>query len=182
MENEYQVMNHLQKNDKMSQRAIAERTGLSLGAVNILIKKMVRKGLIKVEKLNSRTMRYILTPKGLQEKASLTYSYIQQSYRQLLNIHQIIDELLLNHEKMTKEKLVLLFGPQDEICEIIAQHLRDRSISYEVYNELEDQLSINWELIKKHDLMFTWREVEEKQLNTVPNIEVVNIMKLLVSA
>ncbi len=94
MENEYQVLNHLQENEITTQRKISSNTGLSLGAVNLLLKKMTRKGLIKVETLNTRTIRYILTPQGLQEKARLTYSYIRQSYGQLLKINQALDDLV----------------------------------------------------------------------------------------
>jgi DNA-binding MarR family transcriptional regulator len=68
MEVEYQVLTHLQENEQTTQRNISQRTGLSLGAVNILLKKMARKGLIKIEKLNTRTIRYILTPQGMKEK------------------------------------------------------------------------------------------------------------------
>ncbi len=76
MEHEYQVLTHLQENETTTQRKISKRTGLSLGAVNLLLKKMGRKGLIKIERLNARTVRYILTPKGIQEKSRLTYRYI----------------------------------------------------------------------------------------------------------
>ncbi len=41
MEPEYEVLSHLQENEITSQRKIARRTGLSLGAVNLLMKKMV---------------------------------------------------------------------------------------------------------------------------------------------
>ena len=71
MEPEYEVLSHLQENETTTQRNISKRTGLSLGAVNLLMKKMVRKGLVKVEKLSARTMRYILTTRGMQEKHPL---------------------------------------------------------------------------------------------------------------
>jgi DNA-binding MarR family transcriptional regulator len=71
MEHEYEVLNHLQENEITTQRRISKRTGLSLGAVNLLLKKMARKGLIKIEKLNSRTMRYILTPQGYRKSPAL---------------------------------------------------------------------------------------------------------------
>ena len=84
MEQEYQVLNHLQENETTTQRHISTNTGLSLGAVKLLLKKMARKGLIKIEKLNSRTMRYILTPKGIKEKTRLTYQFVRSSYRQII--------------------------------------------------------------------------------------------------
>ena len=68
MEAEYKVLSHLQENETTTQRHISARTGLSLGSVNLLLKKMVRKGLVKIERLNKRTVRYILTPQGIKEK------------------------------------------------------------------------------------------------------------------
>jgi len=43
MEHGYQVLNHLQENEITTQRKISAKTGLSLGAVNLLLKKMTRK-------------------------------------------------------------------------------------------------------------------------------------------
>ena len=39
MEHEYEVLTHLQKNEITTQRKISKRTGLSLGAVNLLLKR-----------------------------------------------------------------------------------------------------------------------------------------------
>lgn len=175
MENEYQVLSHLQENEKTSQRAIAEQTGLSLGAVNILIKKMARKGLIKVEHLNSRTMRYILTPQGMQEKARLTYSYIRQSYRQLLTINQTIDKLVDDYQDQLDGSPIIIFGPEDEMREIIAQHLQDLGLSFQTLSGLTE-LS-QYKTDKTKNLVITWREDEEGALPS--NNSAVNIMKML---
>ena len=98
MEQEYQVLNHLQENETTTQRHISTTTGLSLGAVNLLLKKMARKGFIKVERLNSRTMRYILTPKGIKEKTRLTYNFVRRSYHHILNITSAVETLLKEHD------------------------------------------------------------------------------------
>ncbi|MFW6274035.1 MAG: winged helix-turn-helix transcriptional regulator, partial [Halanaerobium sp.] len=71
------VLQILDKEDSPSQRQIAEETGFSLGLVNILIKKAVKKGFIKIEKLNSRNIKYILTPAGIKEKTDKTIDYIK---------------------------------------------------------------------------------------------------------
>ena len=175
MENEYQVLTHLQENEQTTQRKISSRTGLSLGAVNLLLKKMIYKGLIKVEKLNTRTMRYILTPKGLQEKARLTYRYIRQSYRQLLKINQALDNLLIEHAAHLNGKPLILFGPVDEIREILTQHLVERSLPFEICGENDPPEKITGS--NNQGFILTWREEEEAKLNGRPRA--VNIMKLL---
>ncbi len=70
MEAEYQGLNHLQHKIMTTQRNITQRTGLSIGAVNILIKKMVR-------------MRYILTPRGVKEKIRRNYQFVRSSCYQI---------------------------------------------------------------------------------------------------
>lgn len=39
METEFKVLSHLQENETTTQRNISERTGTSLGSVNLLLKK-----------------------------------------------------------------------------------------------------------------------------------------------
>ena len=54
------ILEELEKNPDVTQRDLSEKTGLSLGMVNMLLKKFVKKGFVKLEKLNSRSFRYIL--------------------------------------------------------------------------------------------------------------------------
>jgi DNA-binding MarR family transcriptional regulator len=173
METEYQVLNHLQENEMTTQRKISAKTGLSLGAVNLLLKKMTRKGLIKVETLNTRTMRYILTPQGLQEKARLTYRYMRQSYQQLLKINQVLDDLIAEHTAKLDGQPLILFGPPDEISEILIQYLSEHSLPYKTHTKPDS--FINKQILDER-LILTWREEEETALNDL--LLVVNIMKL----
>lgn len=118
MENELQILNNIEKNKNTTQRDLAKNTGMSLGNVNILIKRLVRKGLLKIEKLNPRTIRYILTPEGLREKAELTYRYVVASYKFINEINSRIDAVLglYMHEGIRE---TILFGGHDEVCEIL---------------------------------------------------------------
>lgn len=171
MEHEYQVLAHLQDNEQTSQRKISKRTGLSLGAVNILIKKMVRKGLVKVEKLNSRTMRYIITPQGIKEKTRLTYQFVRSSYRQILNITTAVEELLAA-EAFNSTNQVILYGPADEVEQILKNTLRGLNINPEIKRPEEDNFKP-----KKDQLVLTWRYEDEETLTG--NSRVFNIMNLI---
>ena len=180
MEEEYEVLTFLQENEITTQRKISSRTGLSLGAVNLLLKKMIRKGLIKVEKINTRSMRYILTPRGLQEKARLTYLFIRSSYRRIIKINHALDDLLDSYAASIDGRKVILFGPKDEVSEIICRHLDHQAVSYRHYADQadqSDQLKEENLASLKSPLVITWREEEEEKLN--PEINSVNIMKIL---
>jgi DNA-binding MarR family transcriptional regulator len=69
-----------------TQRDLAARLGIALGLTNALVRRLARKGHIKIAHVSPRRVRYLLTPKGILEKSRLTYSYIQFSvgyYRDL---------------------------------------------------------------------------------------------------
>jgi DNA-binding MarR family transcriptional regulator len=172
MQSEYEILTHLQDNEQTSQRNISQRTGLSLGAVNILIKKMVRKGLIKVEKLNSRTMRYILTPQGMKEKTRLTYQFIRSSYQQILNITTAAEGLIAEEQTKNSTNNLVLYGPADEVEKILLATLRGLNVKAEIKRPEEDGFSPD-----PHQLVLTWR-YEDEQILPTPN-RVVNIMNLV---
>jgi len=172
MENEYQILSHLQENEKTSQRKISQNTGLSLGAVNILIKKMVRKGLIKVEKLNSRTIRYILTPQGMHEKARLTYQYVSSSYRQIMKISRTVETLISSKQFNGEKEEVILFGPPDEVEQVLKMTLNNLNIKAKVIRPEQNGL----EHLDKQ-LILIWREEEENICKNKSGIY--NIMKLV---
>ena len=174
MEPEYAVLNHLHENEITTQRKISKRTGLSLGAVNLLLKRMARKGLIKIEKLNARTMRYILTPQGLQEKSRLTYRYIRQSYQQIIRINQAMDQLIAEQAEVLEGEAVILCGPADEIMEILTEYLKKKDISFMTCPEAG---SINKLAVSNGRLILIWRDEEEEFLEC--SHQAVNIMSII---
>jgi len=172
MENEYQVLNHLQENEMTTQRKISSHTGLSLGAVNLLLKKMVRKGLIKVEKLNARTVRYILTPHGMKEKTKLTYQFIRSSYRQIINITGAVETLIIEEQSKDSINNVILYGPADEVEQILINTLRGLNVTPEIKRPEEDNFKPG-----PDQLILTWRSEDEESLPV--NCRAVNIMNLV---
>lgn len=65
-----------------TQKALAEEMGLSVGKVNYILKAFIKKGLIKAENFanasSKKKYRYLLTPRGIQEKLILTERFIQR--------------------------------------------------------------------------------------------------------
>ena len=174
MENEYEVLAHLHENELTTQRKISKHTGLSLGAVNLLLKKMARKGLVKVEKLSARKVRYILTPQGMQEKSRLAYRFIRKSYKQILKINLLLDHLLIEHADCINGKAVILCGPADEIMEILTHLLNLNNIKSELCSDTD---CLNKLTASTDQLVLIWREEEEEKLEG--RLGAVNIMEML---
>ncbi len=61
-----------------NQRSIAKHADLSLGMVNLILKRFIQMGYIRIKNLNGRRLNYLLTPKGMYEKSRQSCHYIQR--------------------------------------------------------------------------------------------------------
>ena len=80
----------LEKNPELTQRALAAELGLSLGKAQYVLKSLVDIGLVKVANFqrsdNKWGYAYLLTPRGIAEKAAITVRFLarkQEEFRQL---------------------------------------------------------------------------------------------------
>ncbi|MBI1318958.1 MAG: winged helix-turn-helix transcriptional regulator [Candidatus Hydrogenedens sp.] len=75
------VLNAVDYESAVTQRDLARTLGVSLGLINVYLKRCLRKGVIKVTQAPARRYRYYLTPHGFAEKARLTAEFLDQSFR-----------------------------------------------------------------------------------------------------
>lgn len=87
---EYMILDQIDRTPEVSQRDLSSYTGLSLGSVNILLKKMAKEGLLKIESIPAHRVMYMLTPKGMLEKANKTMSYMKLHYKAIEETKQSI--------------------------------------------------------------------------------------------
>ena len=73
----------LKENPAATQRDIARIQGISLGMVNAVLNRITQKGWIKLQHVNSRSIRYALTAEGLSEIARRTADYMRRSFAEM---------------------------------------------------------------------------------------------------
>jgi len=82
----YKILKELQQDPDISQRELARRLEISLGKANFCLKALVEKGSIKAENFKNSTNKvgylYLLTPKGIEEKVSLTQRFLQRKLKE----------------------------------------------------------------------------------------------------
>ena len=91
----YKLMRLLEDNPSLSQREVARALGISLGKVNYCLQALVRKGWIKAANFknsqNKAAYMYLLTPRGVEQKASLALEYLQIKMREYENLRAEIE-------------------------------------------------------------------------------------------
>lgn len=170
MSNELEILKHVEEKNTITQRELAKRTGLSLGSVNVLLKRLIHKGFVKIEHINAKTLRYILTPKGLLEKARLTYKYIVLSYNYISGIEQKV-ERIVGGENGSKE--LVLYGEKDELYEIISSKLKLMNKPYRFIDDIDKLKQYN----NDECVIVTWNP-DYIESEKEAGIKVVNILNL----
>jgi EPS-associated MarR family transcriptional regulator len=110
----YKIMRIIDANPEFSQRQIAQALGVSLGAVNYCLKAMIFVGFVKVKNFRSSHNKlryaYILTPKGVAEKAALTGAFLNRKIHEFEVLKAEIEAL--HHENKSDQPIFPINGKQ----------------------------------------------------------------------
>lgn len=74
-EREFELINIIGAKLGSNQRDLSRQMNLSLGMVNMIIRRLIGKGYIRINQLNKRKVEYILTSKGFSEKMRKSVKY-----------------------------------------------------------------------------------------------------------
>lgn len=88
------ILDQVLRQSRSSQRDLSKSTGISLGLINVILKNLLKSGMIKVSQLNKRKMEYLLTPKGFHEASRKICSNTAKTIRNYRSIESSISELL----------------------------------------------------------------------------------------
>ena len=93
------ILRKLHNNINIKQRELSSQLDYSLGKVNYIIKKLQKKGLIKIcnfnKNKNKKNYVYLLTPTGIKQKTRLTINFMKKVSRE----YELLQSEL---KKMTK--------------------------------------------------------------------------------
>lgn len=93
----FRVLRLLEENPEMSQRDLADAVGISTGSVHYILSALVERGLVKLGNFGAskdkRRYAYVLTPKGLAEKAAITGRFLARKLEEYEALKREIDEL-----------------------------------------------------------------------------------------
>lgn len=93
----FRIMRLVDEQPDISQRELAEKVGISLGALNYCLKALMDKGFVKLENFQNSKHKfkyaYILTPSGIAEKVSITSRFLKRKLQEYEALKAEIDVL-----------------------------------------------------------------------------------------
>jgi DNA-binding Lrp family transcriptional regulator len=120
-----QLLETVEQNARVTQRSLASHMGIALGLTNIYIKRLVRKGCIKCVNVQSNRIAYLITPRGVAEKARLTYEFMQYSLHLYKDARRHLHVLV--RERAAEGQRLAIYG-SGEAAELAYLSLRELGV------------------------------------------------------
>src|SRR5260370_24967336 len=102
------LLEAVEQDSRVTQRSLAQQLGIALGLTNIYLKRLVRKGYIKCVNVQSNRIKYLITPRGIAEKARLTYEFLDYSLHLYGEVRQHLRSVL--QECAAADRRVAIYG------------------------------------------------------------------------
>ena len=132
-EREFELVNIIGADLGSNQRDLSRHLDLSLGMTNMLIRRLVTKGFIRISQLDKRKVKYALTPKGFAEKMRKSVNYTLKTVSSIGLIKEKIKEIILPLYEQGERRFVVL-GKSDFalLIEIVFKELNltDYTVAY----------------------------------------------------
>lgn len=93
-EREFELINIIGGELGSNQRDLSRQMNLSLGMTNMLIRRLITKGYLRIKQLNKKKVEYLLTPKGFSEKMRKSVRYTMKTIDSIGLIRQSITRVL----------------------------------------------------------------------------------------
>lgn len=120
------LLSELNRDGGATQRNLALKLGVALGLTNLYLKRLSRKGHIKIMPNPRNRIRYLLTPQGFTEKSRLTHLYMQYSLSYYRDMRSRLNEMMAGFDASDGQRIVI-YGTT-ELAELAYLSLREMNI------------------------------------------------------
>lgn len=108
----WRLLAEIERDAEVTQRSLSKKLGIALGLTNACLKRLVKKGYVKVANMDRNRIHYLLTPQGIAEKARLTYEYLQYTIEFYKETRARVRDGLQGLQLQGKSNLVF-YGAED---------------------------------------------------------------------
>jgi len=119
------LLEAVHEDPRVTQRGLSSKLGIALGLANIYLKRMIHKGYIKCVNVQPNRISYLITPRGIAEKARLTYEFMDYSLHLYGEVRQHLREAM--QDCAAAGKRVAIYG-SGEAAELAYLSLKESGL------------------------------------------------------
>lgn len=121
-EREFELINIIGAQLGANQRDLSKQLDISLGMTNLLVRRLVAKGYIRIRQLNKKKTQYMITPKGFTEKYHKSIHYTLKTIRSIGLIRNQLN-IIIQRLYYQGERVFFILGNSD-LAELVEMSLR----------------------------------------------------------
>ncbi len=106
---DYNILKTIENDSSVSQRRLSSQIEINVSSVNFALKRLIKKGFIRMVGINPRRIQYYITPEGIREKTQLAYSFFGRNFHFYKEIRNDI-EFRIAKATNGKETEIAIYG------------------------------------------------------------------------
>jgi len=179
---QYNILQSIENGEQISQRQLSLQLGINVASINFALKKLTKRGLVKMLGVNPRRIQYILTPKGIAEKTQLAYKFFDRNFHFYKAVRKDVENKI-NSIPFHGKNSVAIYGVTD-LMEMAYLVIQDKEIDLVaiVDNEIKIRIFgyyvVGIDEINKYAPAFllVTKELDTHTIQQIPNsIKIVDI-------
>jgi DNA-binding MarR family transcriptional regulator len=141
-EREFELVNIIGAELGVNQRDLSRHLDMSLGMTNMLIRRLISKGYIRIKQLNKKKVEYILTPKGFTEKMRKSVKYTLKTLHSITLIKKALAMILCPlYEGGSRKFYVLGYSDLAGLIEVVLAEQFKTGFQVVHVEELDERLA-----------------------------------------
>lgn len=179
---QYNILQSIENGEHISQRQLSLQLGINVASINFALKKLTKRGLVKMLGVNPRRIRYILTPKGIAERTQIAYKFFDRNFHFYKAVKKDVENKIDSIPFYGKNS-VAIYGVTD-LMEMAYLVIQDKELDLVAIIDNEKKIRIfgyhviGIEEIKKYtpDFLLLTKELDAYTTKQIPDsIKIVDI-------
>ena len=117
------LLDVVEEESTLTQRTLSARLGIALGLTNLYIKRLIRKGYIKCVTIRANRLAYVITPRGLAQKARLTLKFMEYSLDLYRDARRHLHRVLTSQVQSPMRVAIYGTGEAAEVAFLVLREL-----------------------------------------------------------
>ena len=117
------LLDVVEQESTLTQRTLSARLGIALGLTNLYIKRLIRKGYIKCVTIRANRLAYVITPRGLAQKARLTLKFMEYSLDLYRDARRHLHRVLTSQVQSPMRVAIYGTGEAAEVAFLVLREL-----------------------------------------------------------
>ena len=114
---DYNILKAIESNSSVSQRGLSSQMQINVASVNFALKRLIKKGFIRMVGINPRRIKYFVTPEGVREKTQLAYRFFGRNLHFYKEVRSDIESRIAEATNATSTSVAIYgIGELSEIA------------------------------------------------------------------